>query len=160
MSVGEIAREATELLTSRISDRDAHIEIGSDLPTLYGDRGHLLQVLQNLIENATKFKHAERPLRIEIDSRRDGADTVLYVKDNGIGIDPQDQEMIFGLFNRCVSGTEGTGFGLALVKRIVELHEGRVWVESAGRGHGSTFCFTWPKKCVRDTADMMPKLHS
>lgn len=153
LSVGEIAREATELLAGRIADKNVQIEIGSDLPTLYGNRGRLLQVFQNLIENAIKFKHSEKPLRIEIASRRDGGDTVLYVRDNGIGIDPWDQKMIFGLFDRPDSGIEGTGFGLALVKRIVQLHEGRVWVESAGYGHGSTFCFTWPKKSICDTGD-------
>jgi signal transduction histidine kinase len=149
LSVGEIIQEVIELLTGPIADSGAQVEIGTDFPRLYGDRDRLLHVLQNLIENAIKFRDPETSLKIEIGARRGRNDAVLYVKDNGVGIDPRDQETIFGLFDRPDNEIEGTGFGLALVKRIVELHEGRVWVESGGHGHGSTFCFTWPKKRVQ-----------
>ncbi len=155
LSLGELAREAVELLSGRIADRGVQIEIGSDLPSLYGDRARLLQVLQNLIENAIKFRDLERRLRIEIGVRRDGGEIVLYVKDNGIGIDPRHQETIFGLFERLDNNVEGTGFGLALVKRIVAAHDGHLWAESEGHGHGSTFCFTWPKKCVQPKIDVL-----
>jgi signal transduction histidine kinase len=69
---------------------------------------------------------------------------VFYVRDNGRGIEPRHREKVFGLFDRLDPNDEGTGVGLALVKRIVELYEGRVWIESDGPGHGATFCFTLP----------------
>ncbi len=75
-----------------------------------------------------------------------GQGGVLFVRDNGAGIAPEYHEKVFGLFERLDPGaSDGTGIGLALVKRIVEVHGGRVWVESEGIGHGSTFCFTLPR---------------
>jgi signal transduction histidine kinase len=71
---------------------------------------------------------------------------VIFVRDNGIGVDSHYQQKIFGLFERLDPDSEGTGIGLALVKRIIEVHGGRIWIESAGTGQGSTFCFTLPKK--------------
>jgi chemotaxis family two-component system sensor kinase Cph1 len=74
--------------------------------------------------------------------RQDGDEKVFYVRDNGIGIDPQYYDKVFGLFDKLDPHSEGTGIGLALVKRIVETHGGKIWVESEGVGYGSTFCFT------------------
>jgi len=86
--------------------------------------------------------------RIEIGTsggRREGT-PILFVRDNGIGIEPQYHERVFGLFNQAGCADRGHGVGLALVKRIVEVHGGRIWVESSGMGHGATFCFTLPPK--------------
>jgi signal transduction histidine kinase len=74
--------------------------------------------------------------------RQEEKNTVYYVRDNGVGIDPRYHEKVFGLFERLEPEGDGTGIGLALVKRIIEVHGGRIWVESAGQGCGSTFCFT------------------
>jgi len=116
--------------------------VAPDLPILYGDRARLVEVLQNLVENAVKFMKDQPDPCIEIGTRTDGAETVCYVQDNGIGIEPCYHEKIFGLFERLDADAEGTGIGLTLVKRIVEIHGGRVWVESAGKGQGATFRFT------------------
>ncbi len=133
--------------------------IAGDLPVVRGDRIRLFQVFQNLIENGLKFMGEESAPRIEIGVRTvpavavpgvavpgvgDGGETVLYVRDNGIGIDSRDQERIFGLFHQLDRSSRGTGIGLALVQKIVKVHGGRIWAESAGRGQGSCFCFTLP----------------
>jgi light-regulated signal transduction histidine kinase (bacteriophytochrome) len=81
---------------------------------------------------------------IEIGKRVSGAETIVYVKDNGMGIEPRFHTKIFGLFEKLNTDSEGTGIGLALVKRIIETQGGRIWVESEGTGKGSTFCFTIP----------------
>ena len=120
--------------------------IAPDLPPVTGDRLRLVEVYQNLIENAVKYMGDQPAPRVEVGTRHDAetGETVFYVADNGMGIDPRYQRKVFGLFERLDAGTEGTGVGLALVTRIVEVHGGRVWVESEGRGKGSTFCFTLP----------------
>ncbi len=79
--------------------------------------------------------------RIEVSARRQGGQVLCRVRDNGIGIDPRYHENVFGLFNRLDLNVEGTGVGLTLARRIVEVHGGRIWVESEGKGQGSTFCF-------------------
>ena len=119
------------------------IEIAPDLPAVLGDRIRLLEVLQNLLENAVKYMGDQAAPRIEVGVRPAAGDDsdrgerfrpVITVRDNGIGIDPRYHELVFGLFERLSSTDEGTGVGLALVQRIVELHGGRIWVESEGGG--------------------------
>jgi len=98
--------------------------------------------MQNLIDNALKYMGEQKHPLVEIGSRRDGDEAVFFVRDNGMGIDRNYAEKIFGLFEQLDPKAEGTGIGLALVKRIVEVHGGRIWLESEGQGRGSTFCFT------------------
>jgi signal transduction histidine kinase len=101
-------------------------------------------VLQNLIDNAVKFMDTQAEPRIEIGQNGDeDGRPVLFVQDNGIGIAPEFHERIFGLFNKLDPRSDGTGVGLALVKRIVEIHGGRIWVESQA-GKGTTFYFSLP----------------
>ncbi len=147
ISLGELAREAVELVAGAIAERGVEVEVAGDLPVVCGDRPRLLEVFQNLIENAVRFLGEQPAPRIEIGLRPASGETgsvspVVYVRDNGIGIEARYQEKIFGLFERLDHTVDGTGIGLALVKRIVEAHGGRIWVESEGKGHGSTFCFT------------------
>jgi signal transduction histidine kinase len=140
----EIAREAVALARGRLDQRQVAVEIGADLPVVHGDRARLVEVVQNLVDNAGKFMGEEPRPRVEIGARRASGETVFFVRDNGIGIPQRHHERVFRLFDKLEPGGEGTGVGLALVKRIVELHGGRVWVESNG-DTGSTFCFTLPR---------------
>jgi light-regulated signal transduction histidine kinase (bacteriophytochrome) len=114
------------------------------MPTVRCDPTQLGQVFQNLISNAAKFHGAEPPL-IRVGARREGAEWVFSVSDNGIGIDPQYFDRIFVIFQRLESRAKypGTGIGLAVCKRILLRHGGRIWVESQP-GAGSTFHFTLP----------------
>lgn len=115
------------------------------LPMVMSDEGQLVQLFQNLIGNAIKF-HGKKPPRVHVSARPDGDKWVFSIKDNGIGIDPQYFERIFIIFQRLHSeGYPGTGTGLAIAKRIVERHGGRIWIESAP-DKGSTFHFTIPMK--------------
>ncbi len=146
VSLTELVCEAVEQVAGRIAERRAEVEIDPEMPVVYGDRVRLLEVLQNLIDNAVKYMGDQPAPHIAISGKEDGQEVVCSVRDNGIGIDPRYHEKVFGLFERLDSRTEGTGIGLALAKGIVAAHGGRIWVESDGPGHGSTFCFTLPKR--------------
>jgi len=115
------------------------------LPPVQGDAVQLSQIFQNLIGNALKF-HGPEPPHIHVGASTQGGDWLFSVRDNGIGIDPRDFERIFVIFQRLHTRQEypGTGMGLAICKRIIERHGGRMWVESEP-GKGSVFFFTLPK---------------
>jgi light-regulated signal transduction histidine kinase (bacteriophytochrome) len=125
--------------------QDQAAEVTHDaLPTVHGDANQLGLVFQNLIGNALKFGGAAPP-RIHLTARRAGTQWVFAVRDNGIGLDPQHTERIFEVFQRLHTRSEypGTGIGLAICKKIIERHGGRIWVESQP-GAGATFMFTLP----------------
>lgn len=103
----------------------------------------IAEVLVNLIENSIKYIGSQANPEIEIGQRIDGKDRVFFVRDNGIGINPSQHDKVFELFYRVDKKGEGTGAGLAIVKRIIEVHGGRIWVESE-LGQGCTVCFTLP----------------
>jgi signal transduction histidine kinase len=142
--LGDLVREALLLLEGPIKQRGVVVEVASDLPSVYGDAPRLFEVVQNLIDNAVKFMGDQPEPRVQIGVREAQGERVFFVKDNGIGVDTRYQEKIFGLFEKLNQTGEGSGIGLAIVKRIVEVHGGRLWVESAGSCSGSTFCFTLP----------------
>jgi light-regulated signal transduction histidine kinase (bacteriophytochrome) len=129
-------------LSGPITASRVEIVLQPDLPSVHGDQKRIVEVVQNLIENAIKYMGDQAAPRIEIGTRQDGKNPVFFVSDNGKGIDPCHHEKVFGLFNQLEANSQGTGVGLALVKRIIEVHGGRVWVESEGEGKGSRFCFT------------------
>ena len=140
-SLTKIARQAAQMSEATIFEIDADVVI-EEMPEVNVDRMRLTEVYQNLIENALKFMGDQPSPRIQIGMlEKDGAHC-FYVRDNGIGIAAEYHHLIFGLFERLSIDVEGTGVGLALVKRIIEVHGGEVWVESEGPGHGTTILFT------------------
>ncbi len=142
----DAAREAAERVAERLAESGARVEIAEDMPTIVADRPRILQVLQHLIDNAAKFVGDGADRKIEIGGHVDGDEIVCFVRDNGIGIDPRFHERVFGLFNRLDKSRGGTGIGLTLVERIMAVHDGRVWVESDGEGHGSAFYIALPPR--------------
>jgi len=142
VAMSDVAREAVQRLAGPITERGAEVGIEPAMPEVFGDRRRLAQLWLNLIENAVKFTDEQPRPRIDAGCRREGKEIVFFVRDNGRGIESSYREKVFGLFEQLDPAREGTGVGLALVRRIVEVHGGRVWVESAGRGKGSSLCFT------------------
>mgnify|MGYP005850059361 CR=1 FL=1 len=140
----DVVREALGLVAGRIIERGIHVEVTPEPILLYGDRTRLVEIFQNLIDNAAKFTGDQASPGIRIGAEEDEGSLVLYVRDNGMGIEPRFHEKVFGLFEKLDAGSEGMGVGLALVKRIIEIHSGRIWVESQGPGLGTVFRFTLP----------------
>jgi light-regulated signal transduction histidine kinase (bacteriophytochrome) len=140
-----IFRQTRDNLAKAIENSGAII-FQDTLPTVEGDEVQLMQLFQNLVANAIKFRGAEPP-QIQVSAEQKGPEWVFAVKDNGIGIAPEHQERIFSIFQRLHQRSEypGTGIGLAICKKIVERHGGRIWVESQA-GNGSTFYFSIPKR--------------
>lgn len=136
-------------LSRRITESGATVDIG-ELPAVWADPGQFQELLQNLLSNAIKFR-SERPLRITIEAERDGAVARFAVRDTGIGIEPGGEERIFAMFQRLHGRDkyEGSGIGLAIARKIVERHGGRIWIDSP-RTVGTTVYFTlWPAEGPR-----------
>jgi signal transduction histidine kinase len=146
VAFADIAREAVEAVDGRIRERGVAVRIADALPVVRGDRTRLVEVVQNLLDNAVKFMGGQEHPVVEIgaNAAEEAGRATLFVRDNGIGIEPQLAERVFGLFAKLDPASEGTGIGLALVRRIVEVHGGKIWVESGGQSSGSTFLFTLP----------------
>lgn len=141
-SMQDMIQEALRALEDTITRNKVVVHVQPALPSVMVDRMRIVEVLQNLIENAIKYRGEQRDLQIEIGMCQTTKGQAYFVKDNGLGIEPNYLDTIFGLFNKLDAHSEGTGIGLALVKRIIAFHGGEVWAESAGLGQGSTFCFT------------------
>jgi light-regulated signal transduction histidine kinase (bacteriophytochrome) len=140
----DVFRQARDNLAKSIEDSGAII-FQDRLPTVMGDEMQLIQLFQNLVGNAIKFRGPEPP-QIQVSAAKNGREWVFAVKDNGIGMAPEHQERIFSIFQRLHQRSEypGTGIGLAICKKIVERHGGHIWVESQV-GAGSTFYFSIPE---------------
>lgn len=146
----EIVQEAVNRVSGQIQEKQVGLLIQLDLPIVKVDKVRLVEVIQNLLDNAVKYMGKQTQPTISVGTEIRQNETLFFVLDNGLGIDARYHEKVFGLFDRLEHDEEGTGIGLALVKRIIELHNGRIWVESAGKGQGSTFYFTLP---LAETSD-------
>jgi signal transduction histidine kinase len=142
VALRRLVDEVAEDLGPSLASAGATLEVG-ELPQVEGDPRQLRRVLQNLVGNAVKFR-ADDPLRVEVSALRDSQEWVVTVRDNGLGVDPDQASRIFGMFSRANSSADGAGIGLAVCRRIVEAHGGRIWVEAADGG-GSAFRFTMPR---------------
>ena len=149
---GEVRRDRVDLavlmteveqdLRARLAEAQATLEV-RDLPEVGGDAGLLRRVLQNLVGNAAKFRGAA-PAHITVEACEQDGDWVVSVRDRGVGVPPEDADRIFGMFARSGAEAAGNGIGLAVSRRVVEAHGGRIWVEPA-EGGGSAFRFTLPR---------------
>jgi PAS domain S-box-containing protein len=140
----DVVQDAIELVRGQIEAKNISIEIQNTPAIVHGDRTRLIEVVQNLVDNAVKFMGGQSNPRITIGTTtNEKSETVFFVNDNGIGIDSRYHERIFTLFSKLNAETEGTGIGLTLVKRIIEVHKGNIWLESEAE-KGTTFYFTLP----------------
>jgi len=145
----EIVGEVLELVAGQIAGRGVQVESTREPVWLCGDRQRLVQLFQNLVDNAVKFMGDQPDPRIEIGAETEGGEIVLFVRDNGKGIDPRHRSKLFGLFERLDPNTPGSGMGLATVLSIVRMHGGKIHAESEGLGKGTTFRFTLAKTELR-----------
>lgn len=145
VDMNHVVNESLKNLKIAVEENDAEINV-EKLPMIYADRSQMIQLFQNLIANAIKFHGDETP-NIQISSWKEGDKYYFAVKDNGIGIDPKYQERIFQVFQRLhtTEEYEGTGIGLSITKKILEHHNGSIWVKSQPN-KGSTFNFSLPIK--------------
>ncbi|MGA1874952.1 MAG: ATP-binding protein [bacterium] len=153
----QIIQRAIEELNSKIEEGDIHLAVSQNFPTVYCDPNRILQVFINLISNAVKFMSPGRKGIIEIGYTDLGTEYRFFIKDNGIGIEKEYHEKIFQIFQRIKDSKEieGNGVGLAIVKKIVENHGGKIWVESQ-KGKGSAFYFTLPTPKKAKPKDNQP----
>lgn len=147
VDLGSALERALANLSEPVGAAGARIECPQPLPTVRGDRALLTSLLENLVGNAVKYRHPDVATVVRVSAEPgDGASWNISVSDNGIGIDQQYAERIFAVFQRLHLRDEydGTGIGLALCRKIVEFHGGRIWLADTGPADGSTFCFTLP----------------
>ena len=136
-----IVKDGLDQETERLKSRGFGVPIANDLPMVRVDKMRIMEVLVNLLEDSIKCMVDQARPKIEIGHRKDKEETIFFVRDNGVGIDPSQHGKVFGLFYRLDPKSKGTGVGLTIVKRIIELHGGRIWIESE-LGKGCPVCFT------------------
>lgn len=142
VDLARLVQDAIDSVEARLRSKHVTVHVQPDLPIISGDRIRLREVFENLIDNAVKYMGDQRNPVIEVGFHENEGEPVMFVKDNGIGIESRYHTKIFGLFEKLDPNVEGTGIGLALVKRIIETHGGKIWVESEGPGKGTKFSFT------------------
>jgi len=147
--LGKVVDEVVEILNASIKEAEGEVTC-DELPTITGDRSQLSQLLQNLIGNGLKY-HGDEPAHVHVSAEHSGRQWTIAVRDNGIGIEAKHHEKIFEIFRRLHSEEKypGTGIGLAICRRIVHRHSGRIWLESEP-GKGSTFYFMMPTRAPEE----------
>jgi PAS domain S-box-containing protein len=140
---GEIVEEVLRQTAGELTANNVRVSVAKEFPTVHVDRMRIVEVLVNLITNCIKYMGDQSSPEIDIVYRVEGAETVFFVKDNGMGIDPSRHEKVFELFYKVNSRSHGSGVGLAIVKRIIDAHGGRIWMKSE-EGRGCMACFTLP----------------
>jgi signal transduction histidine kinase len=143
VELGCLLADVAEDLRPALDEAGGALAVDDDLPEVEADPRQLRRVLQNLVGNALKFR-GEAPAQVRVSAAPDRREWVVTVRDNGPGVDPADSSRIFGVFARADSEAEGMGIGLAVCRRVVEAHGGRIWVERV-EGGGSAFRFTLPR---------------
>ncbi|HDS45614.1 MAG TPA: PAS domain S-box protein [Methanomicrobia archaeon] len=143
MPFGTLLQDALSQTAGELQASGVELVVADQFPTVNVDRLGIVELLVNLISNSIKYRGDRPDPKIEFGHRMDRDETVFFVKDNGIGIAQSDQEKVFEIFYQVDRRSEGTGAGLAIVRRIVEMHRGRIWIESES-GKGCTVCFTLP----------------
>ena len=141
----ELVDEAVLMVAGQVTSRGVALRIGDERVLLSGDRPRLVAIWQNLVENAVKYMGDQKSPVVEIGVEGSGPGSVFFVRDNGMGIDRENRERIFGFCAKLDPSSEGIGLGLAVVKRIIELYGGKIAVESEGLGRGACFRFTLPE---------------
>jgi len=148
VALSEIIFEASEVLAGTIDAKRAEIHLPETDVRLYGSRESFCVVWQNLIENALIYGKDGHAPAVRLGVRQDGSETIFFVQDNGIGIDPRYLNRVFMMFEKLEPQSPGAGLGLTITKFVIENEGGRIWAESNGCGTGSRFCFTLPRAVI------------
>jgi signal transduction histidine kinase len=145
VSFSEIVREVITELNEPIRSSGVTFSIAKAFPKICVDRSRIKQMLTNLVQNSIKYRDKTVPLKVKIGHYLAENKPIFFVRDNGIGIDESEAEKVFALFYRGTAEGEGSGIGLAVVKKIIEAHGGRIWVKRSQTEKGTTMCFTLPE---------------
>lgn len=149
VSLNSAFKRAKSSLREQIKETDAQVITQTKLPTIKGHASELQRLLQNLISNSLKFRDPDVPPKVVLNAREQKNHWLVTVTDNGIGMDPKHSKKVFGVFKRLHSESqyEGTGMGLALCKKILLHHGGKIWLKSR-KGEGTTFYMQFPKSAI------------
>jgi PAS domain S-box-containing protein len=144
LDLGEVVAKVVDVNRGFLEEKGVEVTTPPEFPRVRADERLLRRVIENILQNAAKYFEGEKSPHIQIGAECAGDVVTVTVRDNGMGIAPEDQERIFKRFERGPGGAGGSGLGLAIARRFVGLHGGTIWVESEGRGRGSAFRFTLP----------------
>jgi signal transduction histidine kinase len=144
VSFYQVVKEVCNEIKQELTSIKASITIARTFPRVNIDVARIKQLLTNLLQNSIKYRDKTRTLDIEIGYRHSNRETIFFVSDNGSGIGINERSRVFEIFYRGTSEVEGTGIGLSIVKKVIEAHGCKVWIESGKSGYGTDVCFTLP----------------